>query len=202
MLDGVAIGSREEISTLNDDSVLSIGVCQITGRHHRPTPWLLPRGTQIGPTGRKNEKREPGANQDSLLVLRWRPSSCSLWGTPGIAFPPGVGCRRRELIPHRSRDRSLPSFHGLSFFLRLGNFLWWPGTLFSRPTKYSNRTAGRKGEKMKTSTIGIFSAGILMVVASVGFGIAHAVGTKTDHPVLSLEDLWRSPKSSGKITGR
>jgi hypothetical protein len=55
---------------------------------------------------------------------------------------------------------------------------------------------------MKTSTIGIFSAGILMVVAGVGFGIAHAVGTKTDRAVLSLEDLWRSPKSSGKITGR
>jgi hypothetical protein len=29
MLDGVAIGSRERISTLNDESILSIGVCQI-----------------------------------------------------------------------------------------------------------------------------------------------------------------------------
>jgi hypothetical protein len=29
MLDGVAIGSREEISTLNDKSIISIGVCQI-----------------------------------------------------------------------------------------------------------------------------------------------------------------------------
>jgi hypothetical protein len=55
---------------------------------------------------------------------------------------------------------------------------------------------------MKTSTIGIFSAGILMVVAGVGFGFAHAVGTQTDRQVLSLEDLWRSPKSSGKIAGR
>jgi hypothetical protein len=29
MLDGVAIGSREEISTLNDESILSIGPCQM-----------------------------------------------------------------------------------------------------------------------------------------------------------------------------
>jgi hypothetical protein len=77
-----------------------------------------------------------------------------------------------------------------------------PEPYFQDQTRYSNRTAGRKGEKMKTSTIGIFSAGILMVVAGVGFGIAHAVGTKTDRPVLSLEGLWRSPKSSGKIAGR
>jgi len=29
MLDGVAIGAREEISTLSDKFILSIGVCQI-----------------------------------------------------------------------------------------------------------------------------------------------------------------------------
>lgn len=55
---------------------------------------------------------------------------------------------------------------------------------------------------MKAYTMGIFSAGILMVVAGVGFGIAHAVRTQTNRPVLRLEDLWRSPKSSGKFAGR
>lgn len=32
---------------------------------------------------------------------------------------------------------------------------------------------------MKRSTIGLFSAAILIVVAAVDFGIAHAVGTNT-----------------------
>jgi hypothetical protein len=41
---------------------------------------------------------------------------------------------------------------------------------------------------MKTSTVGIVSVAILMVVAGVGFGIAQAAGTHTDSPVLSFED--------------
>ena len=41
---------------------------------------------------------------------------------------------------------------------------------------------------MKTSTVGLVSAAILMVVAVVGFGIAHAAGTYADRPVLSFED--------------
>jgi len=41
---------------------------------------------------------------------------------------------------------------------------------------------------MKTSTVRIFSAAILLVVAGVGFGIAQASGTHTDRPVLSFED--------------
>lgn len=55
---------------------------------------------------------------------------------------------------------------------------------------------------MKTFTIGIVSAAIMMVVAGVGFAIAQAGGTRTDRPVLSLEELWRSPKSRGKFDGR
>ena len=41
---------------------------------------------------------------------------------------------------------------------------------------------------MKTTTIGIVSAAILMVVAGVGFGIAQAAGTHSEQPVLSFED--------------
>ena len=41
---------------------------------------------------------------------------------------------------------------------------------------------------MKTSTVGIFSAVILSVVAGVGVGIAQAAGTDMDRPVLSFED--------------
>jgi len=41
---------------------------------------------------------------------------------------------------------------------------------------------------MKTSTIGIVSAAVLMVVAGVGFGIAQAAGIHSDQPVLSFED--------------
>ena len=41
---------------------------------------------------------------------------------------------------------------------------------------------------MKTSTIGIVSAAVLMVVAGVGFGIAQAAGIHSEQPVLSFED--------------
>lgn len=41
---------------------------------------------------------------------------------------------------------------------------------------------------MKTSTVGVVLAAILMVVAGVGFGIAQAGGNLTDRPVLSFED--------------
>ena len=41
---------------------------------------------------------------------------------------------------------------------------------------------------MKTSTVGLVLAAILMVLASVGFGIAQAGGNHTDGPVLSFED--------------
>ncbi len=41
---------------------------------------------------------------------------------------------------------------------------------------------------MKTSTVGLVLAAILMVLASVGFGIAQAGGNHSDGPVLSFED--------------
>jgi len=41
---------------------------------------------------------------------------------------------------------------------------------------------------MKTSTMGIVSAAILMVVAGVGFGIAQAAGNQSDNPPFTLED--------------
>jgi len=47
---------------------------------------------------------------------------------------------------------------------------------------------------MKTSPIWIVSAAILVVASGVGFGIAKALRTQKDSPVLTLEDLWRSPK--------
>jgi len=40
---------------------------------------------------------------------------------------------------------------------------------------------------MKTSLVGIVSAAILIVLASVGLGIAQAAGNHTDGPVLSFE---------------
>ncbi len=42
---------------------------------------------------------------------------------------------------------------------------------------------------MKTSTVGLVFAAILMVVASVSFGIAQAGGTHSDQPVLSFEEM-------------
>jgi len=41
---------------------------------------------------------------------------------------------------------------------------------------------------MKTSSVGIVSAAVLMVVAGVGFGIAQAAGIHSEQPVLSFED--------------
>ena len=41
---------------------------------------------------------------------------------------------------------------------------------------------------MKTSTVGLVLAAILMALASVGFGIALAGGNHTDGPVLSFVD--------------
>ena len=41
---------------------------------------------------------------------------------------------------------------------------------------------------MKTSTRGIVSAAILMVVAGVGFGIAQAAGNQSDNPPFTLQD--------------
>ena len=46
----------------------------------------------------------------------------------------------------------------------------------------------KEGEKMKTSMVGVVSAAILMILASVGFGIAQAAGTHSEQPVLSFED--------------
>jgi hypothetical protein len=47
---------------------------------------------------------------------------------------------------------------------------------------------GKEEGKMKTSTVGLVSAAILMVVAGVGFGIAQAGGNQSEQPVLSFED--------------
>ncbi len=41
---------------------------------------------------------------------------------------------------------------------------------------------------MKTSTVGLVLAAILMVLAGVGFGIAQAAVTPSEQPVLSFED--------------
>ena len=41
---------------------------------------------------------------------------------------------------------------------------------------------------MRTSTVGLVLAAILMALASVGFGIAQAGGNHTDGPVLSFVD--------------
>ena len=41
---------------------------------------------------------------------------------------------------------------------------------------------------MKTFTLGIVSAAILMVVAGVGFGIAQAAGNQSDNPPFTLQD--------------
>ena len=41
---------------------------------------------------------------------------------------------------------------------------------------------------MKTSTVGLVSAAILMVVAVVGFGIAQAGGNQSDNPAWTLQD--------------
>ena len=41
---------------------------------------------------------------------------------------------------------------------------------------------------MKTSMVGVVSAAILMILASIGFGIAQAAGTHSEQPVLSFED--------------
>ena len=40
---------------------------------------------------------------------------------------------------------------------------------------------------MKTSMVGVVSAAILMILASIGFGIAQAAGTHSEQPVLSFE---------------
>jgi hypothetical protein len=46
---------------------------------------------------------------------------------------------------------------------------------------------------MKTSTMGIVSAAILMVVAGVGIGIAQAGGNRSYDPMLSFGDQDVSP---------
>ena len=58
---------------------------------------------------------------------------------------------------------------------------------------------------MKTSTVGLVSAAILMVVACVGFGIAQAGGNHIDRPVLSFEDqevLEQGSSSSSYVDTR
>jgi len=46
---------------------------------------------------------------------------------------------------------------------------------------------------MKTSTMGIVSAAILMVVAGVGFGIAQAAGNQSYDPTLKFGDQDVNP---------
>jgi hypothetical protein len=48
--------------------------------------------------------------------------------------------------------------------------------------------ARRRGRKMKTSTVGLVSAAILMVAVGVGFGIAQAGGDQSDNPAWTLQD--------------
>ena len=46
---------------------------------------------------------------------------------------------------------------------------------------------------MKTSTVGLVLAAILMVLAGVGFGIAQAGGNQSDNPMLSFGDQDVNP---------
>jgi hypothetical protein len=46
----------------------------------------------------------------------------------------------------------------------------------------------RRGNKMKTYTVGIVAAAVLMLAAGVGFGIAQAAGNQSDSPVWSIQD--------------
>ena len=46
---------------------------------------------------------------------------------------------------------------------------------------------------MKTSTVGLFLTAILMVLASVGFGIAQAGGNQSYDPMLSFGDQDVNP---------
>ena len=46
---------------------------------------------------------------------------------------------------------------------------------------------------MKTSTIGIVLAAILMIVAGVGFGIAQAAGNESYNPMLKFGDQDVNP---------
>jgi len=58
---------------------------------------------------------------------------------------------------------------------------------------------------MKTSMVGIVSAAILMILASVGFGIAQAAGTHSEQPVLSFEDqeaIEQGSSSSSYVESR
>ena len=57
---------------------------------------------------------------------------------------------------------------------------------------------------MKTYTVGLVLAAILMVVTGVGFGIAQAAGTHSDAPVLSFEgDMQLSnPIETGSLPAR
>jgi hypothetical protein len=58
---------------------------------------------------------------------------------------------------------------------------------------------GRRDGKMKTSTIGIVSAAILIAVAGVGLGIAQAGGNPSGNPALTLQEqeaLGQSSSSS------
>ena len=55
---------------------------------------------------------------------------------------------------------------------------------------------------MKTSTMGIVSAAILMVVAGVGFGIAQAGGNQPYDPMLSFGDQDVPPSLDvGQVRG-
>lgn len=53
---------------------------------------------------------------------------------------------------------------------------------------------------MKTYTVGVVSAVVLMVVASLGIGIAQAAGTHSDAPVLSFEDQAGLEQGSSSST--
>jgi hypothetical protein len=52
---------------------------------------------------------------------------------------------------------------------------------------------------MKTSTVGLVLAAILMAVAGVGFGFAQAGGNHSDGPVLSFEDQEALGQGSSSI---
>ena len=71
---------EEKISMLNDESILSIGACQIRAGIAGHTTRVFPREPQMSHICLFHEKRELGGKPKSLLLLRW--------------------CRRRDLNPH------------------------------------------------------------------------------------------------------
>ena len=71
MPDGAGSGSREEISTLNDESILSIGPCQILTGGAAISQGFFPTSHKLATRAVLAEKRDSGVKPKSLWLLRW-----------------------------------------------------------------------------------------------------------------------------------